>query len=128
MNINDFLLNNNVTNEIEKEVFVSDRFKDDNENHLPFKIRNITSNEVAEMGRLSSVQSINEDVYVVAKCCVAPNFKSVELQKHYNVNGDVELVRNILLPGEIANLSKEILKISGFGVPFDKLVKDAKKL
>ena len=66
--------------------------------------------------------------HFVAKCCVEPNFNSVELQNHYGTQDSVKLVEKILLVGEIVNLADKILVLSGYGQNFDEFVKEAKKL
>ena len=127
MKISDFLINNNVGNILEKEVIISDRFVDDEGNYIPFKIRNITPQEMTDISRLVGENKVLADVYIVANCCVEPNFKSVELQNHYKTTSAPELVEKILLSGEINTLSGKILRLSGYGKDFEQLIKEAKK-
>lgn len=127
MQISDFLVKNNVGNVLEKEVIVSDRFVDEEGNHIPFKIRNISPEELADIERLAKGNDTLANAHLVASCCIEPNFKEIELQNHYGVRSAVNLVDKVLLAGEIQNLSTSILKLSGYGKSFDILVENAKK-
>ncbi len=127
MKISDFLVKNNVGNVLEKEAIVSDRFVDEEGNHIPFKIRNITAEEIDDINRLVGDNKSLTDIHVVANCCVEPNFKSVELQNHYGVTSGSDLVKKVLLVGEVKKLSVEVLKLSGYFKSFDDLIEDAKK-
>ena len=127
MQISDFLVKNNVGNVLEKEVIVSDRFVDEEGNHIPFKIRNISPEELADIERLAKGNDALASSHLVASCCIEPNFKEIELQNHYGVRRDVNLVDKVLLAGEIQNLATSILKLSGYGKSFDILVENAKK-
>ena len=127
MKISDFLINNNVGSVLEKDIIVSDRFTDEKGKILPFKIRNISSRELADINRLVGENKYLADAHIVAKCCLEPNFKSVELQNHYGIMNDSELVEKVLLVGEINKLSTAILKLSGYGKSFDELTEEAKK-
>ncbi len=127
MKISDFLINNNVGSVLEKDIIVSDRFTDEKGKNLPFKIRNISSRELADINRLVGENKYLADAHIVAKCCLEPNFKSVELQNHYGIMNDSELVEKVLLVGEINKLSTAILKLSGYGKSFDELTEEAKK-
>ena len=127
MKISDFLINNNVGSVLEKDIIVSDRFTDEKGKILPFKIRNISSRELADINRLVGENKYLADAHIVAKCCIEPNFKSVELQNHYGIMNDSELVEKVLLVGEINKLSTAILKLSGYGKSFDELTEEAKK-
>ena len=127
MKISDFLINNNVGSVLEKDIIVSDRFTDEDGKILPFKIRNISSRELADINRLVGENKYLADAHIVARCCLEPNFKSVELQNHYKIMNDSELVEKVLLVGEINKLSTAILKLSGYGKSFDELAEEAKK-
>ncbi|MBS5794852.1 MAG: hypothetical protein KIC92_08915 [Clostridiales bacterium] len=126
MKISDFLINNNVGNVLEKEVIVSDRFVDEGGNHIPFKIRNISPEELADIERRTN-NSVERFIGYIEQGCIEPNFKNIELQNHYGVKNGGLLINKVLLAGEIDILATEILKLSGFFKTFDELVQDAKK-
>ncbi len=128
MKISDFLIENNVSSNIEKEVIVSNRFKDEDGNIIPFKIRNVITQEYGDISRLVGNNRMLANSHLVAKCCLEPNFNSVELQNHYGTQDSEKLVEKILLVGEIVNLADKILMLSGYGQNFDELVEEAKKL
>lgn len=127
MNINDFLIKNNVNSNVEKKVIVSNRFKNENGDIIPFKIRNVTTAEYSDILRLVGSNQMLGNVHLVARCCIEPNFNSVELQNHYRVKSGAESVEKVLLVGEIVNLADKILKLSGYGKNFDEFVQEAKK-
>ncbi len=127
MNINDFLIENNINSNVQKEVIASNRFKDEDDNIIPFKIRNVTTEEYSDIVRLVGNNKMLANSHLVAKCCVEPNFNSIELQNHYGTQDSAKLVEKILLVGEIVNLADKILVLSGYGQSFDELVEEAKK-
>ncbi|KUO58966.1 MAG: hypothetical protein APF84_05795 [Gracilibacter sp. BRH_c7a] len=53
-----------------------------------------------------------------------PNLKDKELMTHFNVPTPAELVKKLLLPGEIVTLFNVISEISGFGEDVIKEVKN----
>ena len=127
MKISDFLINNNVNSNVEKDVVVSNRFRSEDGNIIPFRIRNVTTEEYGDISRLVGNNKMLANSHLVAKCCVEPNFNSVELQNHYGVKDSTKLVEKVLLVGEIVNLADRILILSGYGQSFDELVEEAKK-
>lgn len=126
MKISDFLINNNVGNQIEKEVIVSDRFKDENGDLIPFKIKSISADEISDIERRTN-SSVDRFVYYIEQGCIEPNFKNIELQNHYSLKSGFDLIKKVLLAGEIDKLATEILKLSGYFKNFDELLDEAKK-
>lgn len=126
MKISDFLINNNVGNVLEKDIIVSDRFKDEDGKFLTFKIRNITADEISDIERRTS-SSVDRFVYYIEQGCIEPNFKNIELQNHYSLKSGFDLIKKVLLAGEIDKLATEILKLSGYFKSFDDLIYEAKK-
>lgn len=124
MNITDFLKTNTVSNQLESEIIISDRFKNENGENLKFKIRSLTTDEVNDINRMNEADKV---VRIVATGVTEPNFKDVELQNKYSVIGESALIKAILLPGEIVALSNSIYDLSGYGDTIDKLIKEAKK-
>lgn len=128
MNITDFLIKNNNNIEIEKEVIISDRFKDEEGNLLPFKIKPIKINKLQEIHYKNEKLNKEDSNYdMIAYCTIEPNFKSVELQKAYNVLNEKDLINEILNIGEFEKLLKEITTLSGFNRDFNEFVNQAKK-
>lgn len=65
------------------------------------------------------------DKYLVYNCVVEPNLKDKELHKAYNVIAPMDIVDEIFDPGEVAGISKEIVKLAGY-VDGVKVVNDIK--
>lgn len=63
---------------------------------------------------------------LAAKCTVYPDLNDGALQDSYGVMGAESLLRAMLTPGEYAEYLRQVQKICGFDVPFDKLVDEAK--
>lgn len=127
MGIYDFLMENTIDNYLEKDVLVSTRFKDENGEILKFKIKTLASKEIAEIEKRAKQNGTLQTVLIIETACLEPNFKSVELQNKYGVYGAENLINKILLAGEIATLSDEILKLNGFGKTFEEVFVEAKK-
>ncbi|MEM5818738.1 MAG: hypothetical protein AAGU16_12860, partial [Desulfitobacterium hafniense] len=63
---------------------------------------------------------------LVAACCVEPNFKDAELQKHYGVVGAEELIDRMLKPGQYIQLAQAVQEINGFSTDMNELRDEAK--
>ena len=109
----------------EREVFISDRFKDENGNVVPFKIRAITQDENEELVRKSrkkvkDVAHRGETDYMeygrrlIVATTVFPDFTSKEMCDNYGVIDPLLVPGKMLLPGEFAALSKAIMEFCGF--------------
>lgn len=115
-----FLIENPVS-EVEETVIVSERLKD-----FPFKIKCITASQLDEYQkkcikninnakkRQLDVKTFNE--LVIINHCIEPNFKDTNwLQEAGCPTSPSMLVNKVLCAGEIATLSEQIQKLSGFG-------------
>ena len=110
----------------EKEVIISKRFKDENGEIVPFKIRPITQEENAEMVKKSKrfkkvngqmTEAMDSSLFLnrmIVKGTVEPDFTNRELCERYGVLDPLELPGKMLLAGEYAKLAEEINDISGF--------------
>ena len=63
---------------------------------------------------------------LVAACCVEPNFKDAELQKHYGVMGAEALIDKLLLPGQFIDLFLAVQEINGITLGINELRDEAK--
>lgn len=77
-----------------------------------FKLRGLSYNKVAEIKECHNDGDMS--VHIVLAGVISPDLKSEELKKKYNAVTPVELVKNMLLPGEIEDISREIEKLSGY--------------
>lgn len=55
------------------------------------------------------------DKYLVYNSVVEPNLKDKSLQEAYKTISPLDVVDEIFDPGEIAGISKEIVKLAGYG-------------
>lgn len=78
-----------------------------------FKIRALPYNRAAE---LTASQKDDLNVHIVLAGTVEPNLKDKELLTKYNAATPAELVKKMLLPGEIEDLSRAIEILSGYRI------------
>ena len=111
-----------------KEIIVSERFKDDNGNVVPFKIRTLTQDE-SEQLRKKSTRPVKKNGVVISEsvdtlaltketilaCVVEPDLRNPELNKAYGTLDPLDVAGKMLLPGEYSKLSNAILEFNGFG-------------
>lgn len=111
-----------------KEVIVSDRFKDEKGNVVPFEIRAI-SQEINEGLYKQASKPTKKNGIVVGReldnnrytslllltCTVSPNFKDTELCNYYKTNDPAEVPGRMLSSGEYRKLTSEIMELNGFG-------------
>lgn len=118
----------------EKEVVISDRFKDEDGNVVPFKIKAITQEEndliskkatksYKENGqRYEYLDSVDYCRRLVVASTVDPDFRDKELCEGYGVLDPLQVPGKMLFSGEYAKLLQEIKALSGF----DDLEEEAK--
>lgn len=117
----------------EKEVVVSNRFIEDGK-AVPFVIRAINQKENEALIRKHTKQGKNGPYFdqtgyshaITAAGVVFPDLKNAELQKAYNVVGENELLKEMLLVGEYAILSEEIQKLSGLNSDINEHIEEVK--
>lgn len=128
-------LNTNPVDNVTDEIAISDRFKDKAGKLLKFKIKAM-NNDAFEQARKKSMtmkkggkvdfntQKFNNEI--VINHTVDPNFKDAESIKKTGCVTPENYLNKVLLSGEIATLSGEIQKLSGFDLDMDDLVEEAK--
>lgn len=79
-----------------------------------FKIKALTYNEVAEIKDIHSGPDM--EVHIMLAGVISPSLRSEELKRKYNAPTPVEMIKVMLLPGEIEDISREIEKLSGYRV------------
>ncbi|WP_410769579.1 phage tail assembly chaperone [Fontibacillus sp. BL9] len=128
----------NANSEINEEVVISARFKDEKGNPIPWKLRSMTEEE-NEAIRKSAQRKVrdrgvvtidtNSEEYLakmVVASVVFPNLKDADLQKSYGVMGSDKLLRKMMLPGEYATLLQKVQEINGFDKDVNELVDEVK--
>ena len=116
-----------------KEVIVSERFKDEVGNVVPFVIRIIdqeTNNKLTT--KATKREKINGQVVreldnvkygklLVDACVVSPNFKDSELCDYYKTADPLDVPGRMLSSGEYGKLVREINNFNGFVSTDDEL-------
>ena len=108
----------------EKEVLISERFKDEDGKPVLFKIRAITGEENDALIKKCTVQKKSKNDFrkfdaqkynraLVVAATVYPDFRDAELCQAYGVLDPEALVGKMLLVGEYQMLSEEVLLLSG---------------
>lgn len=110
----------------EKEVVISNRFRDENGNPIPFKIRALTQEETDVITKKATntrkvggqsqeyLDSVDFSRRMVVAATVEPDFTSKELCDGYGVLDPLQVPGKMLLSGEYAKLLREITELSGF--------------
>ena len=110
----------------EREVIISDRFKDDKGNPVAFKIRAMSQAENDENVKLCTkkrrVGSQTEEYFdniefsrrTIVEATVEPDFRAKELCDAYGVLDPLLVPGKMLRPGEYSRLMQEINELSGF--------------
>lgn len=124
--LNDFLRPIQVTEE--KEIFVSDRFKDENGDPIPFKIRALTQEQADAITKQSTKVTMKNGIRqenfdasefnrrLVIAGTVDPDFSSTQVCQACGVLDPTLVPGKTLLSGEFARLREAITRLSGFDV------------
>lgn len=128
-------LNANPVDNLTVEVPISDRFKDREGNLLQFTIKAMTSNAFEEARKKSmkikkggkmemDFQKFNNTI--VIEHTIVPDFKDAESIRQIGCANPEDYLSKVLLAGEVAELSDQIQKLSGFNKNMEDLVEEAK--
>ncbi len=110
----------------EKEVFISNRFRDENGEVVPFKIRSLAQEETEKLAKQSrKTRKVNgqnieyvDDIELSHRIAVAgtvyPDFADSELCQAYGTLDPLEVVGKMLKSGEFKKLMDEISDFSGY--------------
>lgn len=119
-NLNAFLHPVKVEN---KKIVVSDRFKNEDGTSAEWEIRALTENENSRIeksyttrNKKTGVEQFDRNTYahaLVVAAVVSPDLKSAELQKAFEVLGEIDLIKAMLTIGEFATLSEAVTDLSG---------------
>ena len=91
---------------------------------LVFTLQSLGYNRVAEIRKLGDERV---PLHTLLAGCVDPDFKSAALQDKYQAATPAETITNLLLPGEIEDLSREIEKLSGYrAITIEQIKKKSK--
>lgn len=118
----------------------STRFVDEKGNPEEWELRALTANEdtairnactknVPTAIKGQTKKDLDADLYMakmVVASVVYPDLKNSELQDSYGVMGEVELLRTMLLGGELQDLMMKVQEVNGYQKSMDELVEEAK--
>lgn len=125
--LEEFLLSNPPV--MEDQVKVSDRIPQlftikamDNETYATLQKQH---SKIFRKGKMSfDGQGFN--IGLILECCIKPNFKSAEFVKKAGCVTPEQVVKKLLLPGEIVNLAAYIQELSGFDKDTEELKDEVK--
>ena len=79
----------------------------------------------------NTIKDLDTDKYgdaLLARCVKTPDLQDADLQAYYKTEGSAtDTLKAMLLAGEYANLTKEVLELNGFNEDEDDLKEDVKK-
>lgn len=110
MDVLELLMGMNTPKLPEKSVKMK-RFSADCGADVIFNLRALPYNRVAEI-KESTSGDMSVDILLAG--VIAPDLRNTELAKKYHAATAAELVKTLLLPGEIEDVSREIEKLSGY--------------
>lgn len=90
---------------------------------LELTIRQLSYNRISELRKLHG----DFNIHTVLAGVAAPDLRDAALLEHFDAATPEELVKMLLLPGEIEAISAQISKLSGFGKGAVELVDDIQK-
>ena len=79
-----------------------------------FRLRALSYNRVVEIKNTHAGGDM--EVHILLAGVISPNLKSEELKQKYNAITPAEMIKSMLLPGEIEDISREIEKLSGYRI------------
>lgn len=67
-------------------------------------------------GRVQELQALDRDVdiHILLAGCTEPNLRSEDLMRRFDAPTPADAVKALLLPGEIADLAREVEKLCGY--------------
>lgn len=78
-----------------------------------FTLKALSYDRVEEIKRM---HIDDMSLYILLDGCKNPNLRDKELLAHYHAPTPAELVKKLLLPGEIEDLSRKVERLSGYRV------------
>ena len=108
----DLLLNMNVSDLPEKEYKVK-RLSGLCGSPVIFKLRALPYNQANDISR---AQKEDMEVHILLAGVVEPNLKEPGLMAKYSTVTPAEMIKKMLLPGEITDISRAIERLSGYRI------------
>ncbi len=129
------ILNLNAICDIFSYVEIGNRLKDEEGNNIKFKIKPLSYEEFGRLKKKATIigkdgsQIIDEarlNMLCIIESTLEPSFKDISSLEKMKVNTPEQYLNKVLLSGEVENLIREILKISGFLEDMEGFVSDIK--
>ena len=111
MEVIDLLLNTKPANLPEKEYKLK-RMSKECGGDVIFKLRALLFDRVAEIKNISD--DANQPIHIILAGVIAPDLKNQALLDKYDVVTPAELLKKMLLPGEIDDLALRVEQLSGY--------------
>lgn len=120
----------------EKEIIISDRFKDENGKVIPFKIKALTQEENDNIAKKSRKGKKTNGVYteqtdnveycrrLIVEATVFPPFDNAQLCEKYGVIDPLLVPGKMLSAGEYSKLIAAIMELSDFDEDLSEEVKN----
>lgn len=94
----------------EKEVKIK-RLSPKGEEPVVFTLKSLVYSRAAELKRMDNPE---QPLFILLEGVTSPNLKDQRLLDHYGAATPAELLKKMLLPGEIDDLCREVEKLSGY--------------
>ena len=94
----------------EKEVKIK-RLSPKGEEPVVFTLKSLGYSRAAELKRMDNPE---QPLFILLEGVTSPNLKDQRLLDHYGAATPAELLKKMLLPGEIDDLCREVEKLSGY--------------
>lgn len=114
MSILDVLLHSdapNVLKNLPKKEFEVTRLSEIAGTKVIFTLQALPYGKIQDIRRMTDD---DQEIQILLQGCLEPNLKAPELMDHYDAVTPAEAVKSFLLGGEIADLSQEIERLSGY--------------
>lgn len=107
------------------EVYVSDRFVDENGNPIPFKIKALSQEVLESIAKRSQkvqeidgrkVKALDKALHLnrcLVESCIEPDFKNHDLCVRFGTEDPVELPKKMLFVKEYEKLARAFLELNG---------------
>ena len=106
----ELLLATTLNNPPEKEYKIK-RLSKESGGDIIFRLRALAFSHVAEV---RAADSSEQSIRIILAGTVSPDLKSAELLSHYGAMTPADLLKKMLLPGEIDDLALRIERLSGY--------------
>ncbi len=135
MNFQEFLNKGKSVKGITKKIVVGDRFKDENGKDFYFTIKTLSADKIEQFRTKAGSYDNNGNfkfdsmlfnTKIAIEGCEYPNFKDAKSIRERNCNTPEQYIKDVLLPGEIEALGESIKRLSGYNIPINELIEEAK--